>query len=314
LKQRIRYLIPAILLACVLLTTLVTISAASANNIHFHYWGRAYVLGDNSTVLPNTLCDTGSILPLSGGNVETSLCFLPTTPTTNFGNSLTIGNLAFDPTQPSGLSNCTPALVLSTNMPCTFYQLFLQISGGNASVITQSSEGKASTTAIAKAAGLVLNIYSTTITPPVAPATQPTSTTAFVLTVLEASELDSVSVAECTTHKDERPTLNAAAETSAPSNDLRIFENGSLHGLTPDGTVDQSVVINTTTTFVAASAILNEQHVFHLGSVAAIRTNGLHIIATDQNGQVLIDFTVDTTLASIHCAHHLPEFESPPPV
>jgi hypothetical protein len=74
------------------------------------------------------------------------------------------------------------------------------------------------------------------------------------------------------------------------------------------------VVINTTSTLVSASAILNEQYIFHVGGIASIKTNGLHIIATDQLGQVLIDFTIDTTFAAIRCAHHLPDFEPVPPV
>jgi hypothetical protein len=315
MKQRIRYLIPALVLAGILLTSIITLSSASANNLHFHYWGRAYVLGDNSTILNTTACDTGSILPLAGGNLATSLCFVPFTPSSipTQGNSLILGNLNLDPTQPSGLSTCTPAQVLSTSKACTFYQLLLQVSEGNASVLTQSNnKTKASNTAAAKALGLTLNVEATTISPPTPPATAPTSATVFVQTLLQTTEMDSISVAACSSHRQGYASAAVAAQTLVPYNDLQIFEGGSLHLWSPNGSVNQTVVLSTTSAFFSATAILNEQRILLAGGLAAIKTNGLHIITTNPSGQVLLDFTVDTTFAALHCARHLPFSESDP--
>jgi hypothetical protein len=44
---------------------------ASAHTAKFHFFARAYALADDSTVLPDTTCDTG-FLAITGGSIETS--------------------------------------------------------------------------------------------------------------------------------------------------------------------------------------------------------------------------------------------------
>src|SRR5712692_7258756 len=48
---------------------------ASAHKIKFHFFGRAFALADQSTVLPDTACDTGFIQLVGSAKIDTGHCF-----------------------------------------------------------------------------------------------------------------------------------------------------------------------------------------------------------------------------------------------
>lgn len=124
--------------------------------------------------------------------------------------------------------------------------------------------------------------------------------------VMSWSEFTYNAEAECQANKHNVTSAGARAafDISNTTNNVQFLTNFKIKTLTPSGSVNESFTV-----FVGSLAvllILNEQHVFQDGGFAWIRANGVHIIATDPNGTVVVDLAVANLFAGIHCAEHLP--------
>jgi len=290
--------------------------AASAHNIHFHFFGRAYALGQFNNVLPLTACDTG-YLPLGGllpAGLSTGPCFG-----------------VYGPAQPGGASTGidTRGVQSSNGAQGPLYAIY-----ANNSVVAAHGTTSGSVTATADLEGSIdvcitirlceeipLSLGEFATCP--GPARASTNPDGFESNAKQAVFFCAEVVTEkgtvhCHAHSngvtqayiDPLSGLTRLVNGAVDQDNNLIFLGGantnSIGGL---GTPNQSFTIsgNTKREFMRFSILvtLNEQHAFVDGDLGAFSGNAVHLVVSDDNGNIVGDFVIAHVFVAIHCAKHL---------
>ena len=310
---------------------------ASAHNYRFHFFGRAYALGDNSTVIPDTACDTGFI-SIRGGSLDTGHCFgvdgqgepgagqtgsgrlesifSDSTVVTSHGHQKGQTLAKVDMEEAAGAHNtnlhgCTApfnggpgspgfntAITAVSNSPCIYDGPTAPRTGGN------SPDGPNAFNSCARfTAGRVFSLLDDSF------GNAHCSDTLFWADLIQVA-----AVAECHSRLD--GTTSADVKAAIELSDAAVREDNGLHFIGPQGSVGPAGQANTTFAISGFTfgeliirdivVIINEQKIFEEGSIAAIRSAAVHLIGTDDDGFVKFNFVLGFAFAGIHCARHLP--------
>src|SRR6266446_1552278 len=303
---------------------------ASAHNYKFHFFGRAYALGDNSTVIPDTACDTGFIA-IRGGSLDTGHCFgvdgqgepgagqtgsgrlesifSDSTVVTSHGHQKGQTLAKVDMEEAAGAHNtnlegCTapfnggggsPGFPNASNSSCVY--------DGPARPPTGAGVPATLNTCPAFNRGRVFSLLDDSF-----------STAHCSDTLFWADLIQVAAVAEC--HSNLNGSTTADVKSAIELSDAAVREDNGLHFIGPQGSVGPAGQANTTFTISGFTAgekiirdilvIINEQKQFEEGDIAAIRTAAVHLIGTDDDGFVRFNFVLGFAFAGIHCARHLP--------
>ncbi len=310
---------------------------ASAHNYKFHFFGRAYALADDSTVIPDTACDTGFIA-IRGGSLDTGHCFgvdgqgepgagitgsgrlesifSDSTVKTDHGHQKGETVSKVDMEEAAGAHNtnlegCTapfnggagsPGFPANSNSSCVY--------DGPANPVTGANNFGNKTTVfgcngfdVTHHIGRVFSLLDDSF------GTANCSDTLFWADLIQVA-----AVAEC--HGNLNGSSTADVKAAIELSDAAVREDNGLHFIGPQGSVGPAGNINTTFTisgftvgeFVVRDilVIINEQKQFEEGDIAAIRAAAVHLIGTDDDGFVRFNFVLGFAFAGIHCARHLP--------
>jgi len=288
---------------------------ASAHTVKFHFFARAYALADDSTVIPDTTCDTG-YLAITGGTIETESdghagCGLPEIQGEPGAGITGSGRLE------AGLED---SKVVGTH------------SAHKGSVLSIVDIEEAVGAHARDLQGCPASIA------PIAPATSQENPSgactygfpafphpAFSLAddkfgnqnagdaLFWADLIRVFAEAEC--HTRLNGTTHASVKASIEMSDAAVREDNRLRYIGPQGSVGNAGQANTTFTISGFTAgqliirdivvIINEQHQFEDGGVAGISANAIHLIGTGDDGLVQFNFILGHAFAGIHCARHL---------
>ncbi len=286
---------------------------ASAHTAKFHFFGRAYALADDSTVLPDTTCDTG-YLAITGGSIETAS-------DGHFG----CGEPELQGEPGAGITGSGR----------------LEAGLEDSKVIGTHSAHKGSVLSIVdieEATGA--HQVNTDGCPPIpiAPSCIPDSPQQIAIVngvpfhpaltiffdkfgVAQASDVifwaDLIRVfAEAECHTTSSGTTSADVKATIQLSDAAVREDNTLRFIGPQGSVGNAGQANTTFTISGFTfgkliirdivVIINEQHQFEEGGIAGISANAIHLIGTDDDGFVKFNFVLGHAFAGIHCARFLP--------
>ena len=285
---------------------------ASAHTAKFHFFARAYALADDSTVLPDTTCDTG-FLAITGGIIETSsdghfgcgepeLQGEPGAGITGSGrleagleDSKVVGTHSahkgsvlsiVDIEEATGahavnVGGCAPAVGIVCPSPLTARQFDepTTIAGHPVLTIFSDKFGVAATSDVIFWADLI-RVFAE---------------------------------AEC--HTRLNGTTHASVASSIQLSDAAVREDNQLRFIGPQGSVGNAGEANTTFTISGFEigglmihsilVIINERHVIEDGDAAAVSVNAVHLIGTGDDGFVRFNFILGHAFAGIHCARHL---------
>ena len=279
---------------------------ASAHKIKFHFFGRAFALDDESTVLPDTTCDTG-FLAITGGSIETSS-------DGHFG----CGEPELQGEPGAGITGSGR----------------LEAGLEDSKVVGTHSAHKGSVLSIVdieEATGA--HQVNTDGCPPIPinPACKPDSPQQVnghpALTIFsdkfgvaQASDVvfwgDLIRVfAEAECHTRLNGTTHASVKATIQLSNAAVREDNTLRFIGPQGSVGNAGEANTTFTISGFTVgkliikdivvIINEQHQIEDGDSAGISANAIHLIGTDDDGLVKFNFILGHAFAGIHCARHL---------
>ncbi len=257
---------------------------ASAHNYKFHFFGRAYALADDSTVIPDTACDTGFIA-IRGGSLDTGHCFgvdgqgepgagitgsgrlesifSDSTVKTDHGHQKGETVSKVDMEEAAGAHNtnlegCTapfnggagsPGFPANSNSSCVY--------DGPANPVTGANNFGNKTT--------VFGCNGFDVTHHIGR----------VFSLLD----DSFGTANC-------------SDTLFWADLIQVF---TISGFTVGEFIIRDILV-----------VINEQKQFEEGDIAAIRAAAVHLIGTDDDGFVKFNFVLGFAFAGIHCARHLP--------
>jgi len=288
---------------------------ASAHTVKFHFFARAYALADDSTVIPDTTCDTG-YLAITGGTIETESdghagCGLPEIQGEPGAGITGSGRLE------AGLED---SKVVGTH------------SAHKGSVLSIVDIEEAVGAHARDLQGCPASIA------PIAPATSQENPSgactygfpafphpAFSLAddkfgnqnagdaLFWADLIRVFAEAEC--HTRLNGTTHASVKASIEMSDAAVREDNRLRYIGPQGSVGNAGQANTTFTISGFTAgqliirdivvIINEQHQFEDGDFAGISVNAIHLIGTGDDGLVQFNLILGHAFAGIHCASHL---------
>jgi hypothetical protein len=304
----------ALAVLAVAVVTSGVLASASAHTVHFHFWGRATVLEDNSIVLPDFGCDTGPQSSLDGTQI-------------NFSNSPCIpifGGVGTSTT--NGQNEVGEDLFgLGPGSPQTGVVATVQLA--NASVKTDNTSKEGHTISTTNAYGLTIALCNQ------ASGDGDCDGDDNVVDLLTAVQLQVIAEAECELSHNQTHA-SARATTAEVFNDLFVLEGFHtvfvggvpttvpvLAHLTPSGAANETFPIfnivtlqGVLTTFfgpsfngpVTEQITVNEQKRFHDGGISWIKVTGVHMIMTNASGTVILNLSVDVNFAAIHCEKHLP--------
>ena len=316
---------------------------ASAHNVKFHFFGRAYAFNDNQPI-PNTACDTG-FLPLIGQfTLDTGACFGAAAPGQP-GTGVTGGILPV----PVGPGQPAPSVSNGIVSTSTDYGRMFTIYADNT---VKSTHGNLTGRVTAEAnllGGINVCIsqfacdilYTTpgfnsldrgcqyaatfkTTAIDVKPtkkngnedeAPGPVGVSTFVPTVFCAQDVEETAFAYCHRRGDGSTQASVGAalpylNTPGFTEDGQFFilgdSNGNNTGGGGLGLVNETFAISYFVRFGYDIVVtLNEQHPFVDGDLGAISATAVHIVVTNAVDVVVADFYVAHVFAGIHCATHL---------
>jgi hypothetical protein len=287
---------------------------ASAHQIAFHFFGRAYALNDNQPI-PDTACDTG-FLPLTGQvSLDTGACFGAAgpgqpgsgvtggvtgtglgTPGSTFGRMFTI--YADD-------SVASTHGVISGKVVAT-----ANLEGGINVCISQVACNLLYITPGVNSLSRGCQLAVVTVTKPYDGDTNDGKTIAFVPTVFCADDVEETAFAFCHRHSDGSTQASVGAtmpqfNTPAFDEDGQFFYLGDSNGNAGIGLVNESFTVSGSRAGLGILVTLNEQLPFVDGDLGAISATAVHIVVTNQVDLVKADFYIAHVFAGIHCAKHL---------
>jgi hypothetical protein len=296
---------------------------ASAHNAKFHFFGRAFALDDQSTVLPDTACDTGFIQRVGSAKIDTGHCFgvdgqgEPGAAITGSGR---LESIFSDATVESSHGNTKGKVLAKVDMEEAAGAHFRDLQGCQASI----SPVGITRTEFTCGGFIVLPNGRCTfdgVTSFACPAHP-----AFSLlddsfgnqnagdAVFWADLITVAAEAEC--HTRLNGTTHASVASAVELSDAAVREDNRLRFIGPQGSVGNAGEANTTFTISGFTigehpirsilVIVNERHVIEDGDAAAISVNAIHLVGTDDDGFVRFNFVLGHAFAGIHCARHLP--------
>jgi hypothetical protein len=289
---------------------------ASAHTAKFHFFARAYALADDSTVIPDTTCDTG-YLAITGGTIETASdghtgCGLPEIQGEPGAGITGSGRLeaSLEDSKVVGTHSAHKGSVLS----------IVDIEEATGAHARDLQGCPASIAPIAPARSEENPSGACIYGAPVFP--HP----AFSLAddkfgnqnagdaLFWADLIRVFAEAEC--HTTSSGSTSADVKASIELSDAAVREDNRLRYIGPQGSVGNAGLANTTFTISGFTAgeriirdivvIINEQHQFEDGDFAGISVNAIHLVGTDDDGIVQFNFILGHAFAGIHCARHLP--------
>jgi hypothetical protein len=285
---------------------------ASAHTAKFHFFARAYALADDSTVIPDTTCDTG-YLAITGGLIETTSdghngCGEPELQGEPGAGITGSGRLE------AGLEDSKIVGTHSAHKGSVLAIVDMEEAAGAHQVNPEGCIPAGPSGPICRGGGQPDSPQSVAGHP--------------ILTIFEdsfavaqASDVlfwgDLIRVfAEAECHTRLNGTTHASVKASVELSDAAVREDNRLRYIGPQGSVGNAGDANTTFTisgFTTASGliirdivvIINEQRQFEDGDVAGISANAIHLIGTGDDGLVKFNFILGHAFAGIHCAKHL---------
>ncbi len=316
------------------------IMPASAHKAKFHFFGRAFALADDSTVLPDTACDTGFIARVGSASLDTGHCFgvdaqgEPGAAITGSGNLESIfsdatvvsshGNTKgkvlakVDMEEAAGAhardqqgcqANFAPVGTTRTETSCGGFIVFPngQCAFGNDANQISVTFGTATQTFPAQL----------TFPCPAHPSFSLLDDSFGNQQVGDAifwADLITVAAeAEC--HTRLNGTTHASVASAIELSDAAVREDNRLRFIGPQGSVGNAGEANTTFTISGFTdgqevvrdivVIINERHVVEDGDSAAVSVNAIHLVGTNDDGRVQFNFILGHAFAGIHCARHL---------
>ena len=296
-------------LALVMLTITVVaggiLGQASAHKVKFHFWGSAVALEDNTTALPELACDTGT-LDINGGSLSTCNCFDVYSPgfTTFISRN---GSFRLD-------SLFAQATVKTNNTKHEGHVISVADLEGYQSAHQFTSDTGISFTptggcfaAGCPEANTPPTDHLILVFRPLQPHKKTFSANSQTDAVFWSSRIQETAEAECNS-KNNVETADARAKLLLANPAVR--QDNLLQYIGPSGDPNETFTLTGFNFFgftnVSIVLILNEQKVFASGGAASITANGVHLIATTDDGQSVFDFELAHTFAGIHCAPHLP--------
>jgi hypothetical protein len=300
------------------------IMPASAHNQKFHFFGRAFALADDSTVLPDTACDTGFIQKVGSASLDTGHCFGVDgqgEPGAGITGSGRLESIFSDSTVVSTHGNTKGHVLAKVDMEEAAGAHFRNLQGCQAffaPVGIDRTENKSGA-----CVGFIVTPNGCTFdgvhffTCPNHPAFSLLDDSFGVQQAGDAifwADLITVAAeAEC--HARLNGTSHASVASAIELSDAAVREDNRLRYIGPQGSVGNAGLANTTFTIsgfefhehIISSivVILNEQHRFEDGNFAGISVNAVHLVGTDDDGFVRFNFILGHAFAGIHCARHL---------
>jgi len=297
---------------------------ASAHNIKFHFFGRAYAFNDNQPI-PDTACDTG-FLALHGGSLDTGGCFGAAgpgqpgagvtggvqgtglgTPGSTFGRMFTI---YADNTVVSTHGTVSGKVVATANLEGGINVCISQVAC-NLLFITPGVNS------LSRGCQLAVVTFNKAVDVP--PQSNngkddaiKTKVVAFVPTVFCADDVEETAFAFCHRHSDGSTQASVGAampqfNTPAFDEDGQFFylgdSNGNVSGSV--GLVNESFAVSGSRAGLNILVTLNEQQPFVDGDLGAISATAVHIVVTNNEDFVKADFYIAHVFAGIHCAKNL---------
>ncbi len=301
------------------------IMPASAHHVKFHFFGRAFALADDSTVLPDTACDTGFIQLAGAATLDTGHCFgidgqgEPGAAITGSGRLESI------------FSDSTVASTHGTTKGQVLAKVDMEEAAGAHARNLQGCQAFFAPVGIDRTENRSGACVGFIVTPngctfdgvhffncPSHPAFSLLDDSFGVQqagdAIFWADLITVAALAECRLHLD--GTTTADVKTAIELSDAAVREDNRLRYIGPQGSVGNAGLANTTFTISGFEfhekiirdivVIINEQHQFEDGDFAGISVNAIHLVGTDDDGIVQFNFILGHAFAGIHCARHLP--------
>jgi len=284
---------------------------ASAHTAKFHFFARAYALADDSTVIPDTTCDTG-FLAITGGSIETTSdghfgCGEPELQGEPGAGITGSGRLeaGLEDSKVVGTHSAHKGSVLSIvdmEEAAGAHQVNPEgcIPAGPGGPFCGTAQGPDSPQSVA--GHPILTIFEDSFA------------------VAQASDVvfwgDLIRVfAEAECHTRLNGTTHASVKATIELSNAAVREDNRLRYIGPQGSVGNAGEANTTFTISGFTVgqliikdivvIINEQHQIEDGDSAGISANAIHLIGTGDDGFVKFNFILGHAFAGIHCARHL---------
>jgi hypothetical protein len=307
---------------------------ASAHKAKFHFFGRAFALADDSTVLPDTACDTGFIAKVGSASLDTGHCFgvdaqgEPGAAITGSGN---LESIFSDATVVSSHGNSKGKVLAKVDMEEAAGAHARDQQGCQANIApvgttnTENScggfivlpDGRCTFADTAIVVGG--KVVGTTTFPCPAHPTFSLLDDSFGNqnagdAIFWADLITVAAEAEC--HTRLNGTTHASVASAIELSDAAVREDNRLRFIGPQGSVGNAGEANTTFTISGFDThhglfirdivvIINERHVIEDGDAAAVSVNAIHLVGTDDDGRVQFNFILGHAFAGIHCARHL---------
>jgi len=298
---------------------------ASAHNVKFHFFGRAYAFNDNQPI-PNTACDTG-FLPLIGQvSLDTGGCFGAAgpgqpgagvtggvngtgllTPGSTFGRMFTI---YADDTVHSTHGTVSGKVVANANLEGGVNVCISQVAC-NLLYLTPGVNSLSRGCQLA----IVTKVKAVDVPPQSNNGEDEaikTKTIVFVPTIFCADDVQETAFAFC--HRRSDGSTQASVGAAMPVFNTPAFDengqffylgdsNGNVSGSV--GLVNESFAVSGNFPGLDILVTLNEQLPFVDGDLGAISATAVHIVVTNQVDLVKADFYIAHVFAGIHCAKSL---------
>jgi hypothetical protein len=288
---------------------------ASAHTAKFHFFARAYALADDSTVIPDTTCDTG-YLAITGGTIETESdghtgCGLPEIQGEPGAGITGSGRLeaSLEDSKVVGTHSAHKGSVLSI--------VDIEEAVGAHARDLQGCPASIAPIAPAKSeenpSGACTYGFPAFPHPAFSLADDKFANQNAGDALFWGDLIRVFAEAEC--HTRLNGTTHASVKASIEMSDAAVREDNRLRYIGPQGSVGNAGDANTTFTISGFTAgqliirdivvIINEQHQIEDGDVAGISANAIHLIGTGDDGLVKFNFILGHAFAGIHCARHL---------
>jgi len=305
---------------------------ASAHKIKFHFFGRAFALADQSTVLPDTACDTGFIQLVGSAKIDTGHCFGVDgqgEPGAGITGSGRLESIFSDSTVESTHSTTKGQVLAKVDMEEAAGAHARDLQGCQAQIFpfaaTRSEENRSGACTFVDTVDCANHPEDTGCADLPQHLDGTLNHPAFSLlddsfgnqnagdAIFWADLITVAALAEC--HTRLNGTTHASVASSIELSDAAVREDNRLRFIGPQGSVGNAGEANTTFTISGFTigehpirsilVIINERHVVEDGDAAAISVNAIHLVGTDDDGFVRFNFVLGHAFAGIHCARHL---------
>ncbi len=290
---------------------------ASAHNAKFHFFGRAFALDDQSTVLPDTACDTGFIQKVGIAKIDTGHCFgvdAQGEPGAAITGSGRLESIFSDATVESSHGNTKGRVLAKVDMEEAAGAHARNLQGCQAPIAPNTLGNTEQQTGVCPVVDTNQHLDLLLHHPAFSLLDDSFGTQNVGDAIFWADLITVAALAEC--HTRLNGTTHASVASSIELSDAAVREDNRLRFIGPQGSVGNAGEANTTFTisgFTTSSGkilrdilvIVNERHVIEDGDAAAVSVNAIHLVGTDDDGFVRFNFVLGHAFAGIHCARHL---------